>query len=263
MIGLQFFGADRARLAGLAARIEQEAIAQLATLGYPAGCAHLPKKRRRGDGRGRPPQEGAACPAPSYVAGQTDFLLQILSRGAALLMTRPANRPAPPGSIRLRPATLGDLALLRAWDAQPHVIEAGASGAWGGEHDLARTPAWREQLIAERDGRPIGFVQIIDPGREDSHYWGDVDDNLRAIDIWIGEPQDLGCGHGTKIMQTALERCFADPAVTAVLADPLVSNIRAQRFFQHMGFEFLERRVFGADACCVYRLPRQAPASAP
>jgi aminoglycoside 6'-N-acetyltransferase len=33
----------------------------------------------------------------------------------------------------------------------------------------------------------IGFVQIIDPAREESHYWGDAPGGLRAIDIWIGE----------------------------------------------------------------------------
>lgn len=62
---------------------------------------------------------------------------------------------------------------------------------------------------------PIGFIQIIDPVREESHYWGDVAENLRAIDIWIGAETDLGKGYGTKMMQLALVRCFADLSVTA------------------------------------------------
>ncbi|MGL6340720.1 MAG: GNAT family N-acetyltransferase [Waterburya sp.] len=160
--------------------------------------------------------------------------------------------------INLRPATLADLDLLRHWDKQAHVIAADPNDDWGWETQLSRTPDWREQLIAEIEGRPIGFIQIIDPAREDSHYWGDVAENLRAIDIWIGEATDLGKGYGTIIMQLSLARCFADPTVTAVLIDPLVSNTRAQRFYERLGFQCVDRRWFGKDDCFVYRLNRSA-----
>src|SRR5690554_1977461 len=112
--------------------------------------------------------------------------------------------------VALRPAAPDDLALLRRWDEEPHVAAADPNDDWQWETELLRTPDWREQLIAEVDGRPIGFVQIIDPAREDSRYWGKVPANLRAIDIWIGEADCLGKGYGTKIMALALARCFAD-----------------------------------------------------
>ncbi len=158
--------------------------------------------------------------------------------------------------IRLRPATPDDLDLLRRWDEQPQVLAADPNDDWGWETELARDPDWREQLIAEVDGRPIGFVQIIDPAREDSHYWGEVEDDLRAIDIWIGEPDALGRGYGTQMMRQALARCFAAPEVTAVLVDPLVSNTRSHRFYERFGFERVARRQFGLDDCYVYRLER-------
>jgi aminoglycoside 6'-N-acetyltransferase len=158
--------------------------------------------------------------------------------------------------INLRSATFNDLDLLRHWDEQPHTIASDPNDDWGWEVELNRTPEWREQLIAELDDRPIAFVQIIDPAREDSHYWGDVPENLRAIDIWIGEETDLGKGYGTTIMQLAIARCFADPRVTAILIDPLASNTRARRFYERLGFEFVEYRQFGADECSVYRLNR-------
>jgi aminoglycoside 6'-N-acetyltransferase len=159
--------------------------------------------------------------------------------------------------INLRPATSADLDLLRHWDEQPHVIAADPNDDWHWEEELDRTPDWREQLIAEIDGRAIGFIQIIDPAREESHYWGDVAENLRAIDIWIGAETDLSKGYGTKMMQLALVRCFADPLVTAVLVDPLVSNTRVHRFYERLGFQFVERRQFEDDACFVYRLNRE------
>ena len=94
-------------------------------------------------------------------------------------------------SSKLRLATLADLELLQQWDEQAHVIASDPNSDWGWEGELGRKPDWRQQLIAELDSRPIGFIQIIDPEREESHYWGDVAANLRAIDLWIGSETDL------------------------------------------------------------------------
>lgn len=164
--------------------------------------------------------------------------------------------------IRLRDATPDDLGLLRHWDEQPHVVAADPNDDWGWETELQRNPDWRELLIAEvreapgDDWRPLGFLQIIDPAREDSHYWGEVPERLRAIDIWIGEADDLGRGFGTEMMRQALVRCFAADDVEAVLIDPLATNVRAHAFYERFGFRFVERRWFGADDCFVYRLER-------
>jgi aminoglycoside 6'-N-acetyltransferase len=158
--------------------------------------------------------------------------------------------------LSLRSTTSADLDLLQHWDEQPHVIDSDPNDDWHWETELDRTPEWREQLIAELDDRPIGFIQIIDPALEESHYWGDVPMNLRAIDIWIGEATDLGKGYGTIMMQLAIARCFADPAVTAILIDPLASNTRAHRFYERLRFQFVEPRQFGDDACFVYCLNR-------
>ena len=127
-------------------------------------------------------------------------------------------------------------ALLRHWDEQAHVIASDPNDDWSWEVELGRHPHWREQLIAEVNGRAVAFVQIIDPAREESHYWGEAPPNLRAIDIWIGAPEDLGKGYGTRIMHLALDRCFSKPAVAAVLLDPLASNVRAHRFYERLGF---------------------------
>jgi aminoglycoside 6'-N-acetyltransferase len=159
--------------------------------------------------------------------------------------------------LKLRTATLADLEVLRHGDTQAHVIASDPDSDWEWQTELARNPPWREQLIAELDGRPIGFVQIIDPTQEYSHYWGDVPENLRALDIWLGEADALGKGYGTHIMQLALARCFADSNVTAVLIDPLASNMRAHTFYERIGFRFVERRCFGEDECLVFQIRRE------
>jgi aminoglycoside 6'-N-acetyltransferase len=168
-------------------------------------------------------------------------------------------------SVTLRPATLKDVAVLERWDRAPHVIAAtsddpGAKTAFG-DHDwrqeLARQSEFSCYFIAEVDGRPIGAMQIIDPQREPEHYWGDIEANLRAVDIWIGELADTGKGYGRSMMRLALQRCFAAPEVTAVVIDPLGSNTRAHRFYQRLGFKVVGPRRFGEDNCLVHKLARQ------
>lgn len=159
--------------------------------------------------------------------------------------------------MKLRAATVADLPLLQHWDQLPHVRAASPNDDWQWASELPRRPDWREQLIAEEGGRAVGYVEIIDPARDDAHYWGDVPPGLRAIDLWIGEPSDLGRGYGRQMMQLALARCFAPAEVTAVLVDPLAENTGAQRFYESLGFRFVERRRFGDDDCCVYRLSRE------
>ncbi|WOK04306.1 GNAT family N-acetyltransferase [Imperialibacter roseus] len=161
------------------------------------------------------------------------------------------------GHIKLRTATIQDLPLLLHWDEQPHVIASDPDDEWEWASELKKTPPWREQLIAELDGRPIGFIQIIDPEKEESHYWGDVQPSLRAIDIWIGEQADLGKGHGTEMMKQAINRCFDHPEVTAILIDPLASNVAAIRFYERLGFQFVEDRAFDTSHCKVYQLTRE------
>lgn len=161
--------------------------------------------------------------------------------------------------MKLRPATIDDIALIRIWDQQPHVLEsAGDFFEFDWEGEIPRAVDWRELLIAEVEGgRAIGMIQIIDPAREESHYWGEVGADLRAIDIWIGDAADIGRGYGSEMMRRAIERCFAPPQVSAVLIDPLVTNTRAHRFYERFGFRRIERRVFGADDCYVFRLDRR------
>ncbi len=167
-------------------------------------------------------------------------------------------------TVTLRPATPNDLPTLQYWDQQQHVKDAIGSDDddWQWEKELPRSVPWRELLIAENKDsehqvrRAIGFIQIIDPQLEETHYWGEVEANLRAIDIWIGEARDLGKGFGQEMMRLALARCFDSPNVEAVLIDPLSSNTRAHKFYRRLGFEFVETRVFDTEQCSVHRLSR-------
>lgn len=60
------------------------------------------------------------------------------------------------------------------------------------------------------------------------------------------------------MMRQAIDRCFAAPEVSAVIIDPLATNLRARKFYERLGFSFVENRTFGDDFCAVYSLDRNA-----
>ncbi|GAB08803.1 hypothetical protein GOARA_021_00400 [Gordonia araii NBRC 100433] len=171
--------------------------------------------------------------------------------------------------VVLRPARVEDVPQLRAWDREPHVIacttdDPAATTAfdgidWVDEIESASDVSYH--LIAEVGGRPIGAMQVIDPQREPTHYWGDVGPNLRAVDIWIGETDALNHGYGTQMMTQVIDEAFADPAIEAIIIDPLNSNTDAHRFYQRLGFRPVGRQVFDGDDCLVHRLDRDDWAS--
>lgn len=167
--------------------------------------------------------------------------------------------------LTIRVATLDDVAILEAWDREPDVIacttddpnaeQAFADAVWADE--IAAASETSCYYIAEIDGRPIGGMQVIDPHREPTHYWGDVEPNLRAIDIWIGDAADRNKGYGALMMGAVVDACFADAAVTAIIIDPLNSNADAHRFYQRLGFKPVGRQLFNdEDDCLVHRLNR-------
>ena len=157
--------------------------------------------------------------------------------------------------------TIDDVTVLARWDEDPDVAAAiGGRGAdwYDWQAELVRDVPWRELLIAEEDGRPIGFVQLLDAGEEESHYWGDVEPGTWALDIWIGSPDDRGRGLGAQAMQLALQRIFDQHSAEMVVIDPAVDNRRAIAFYERLGFERVGVRTFGDDACLVMRLMRSS-----
>jgi aminoglycoside 6'-N-acetyltransferase len=180
------------------------------------------------------------------------------------------SRPLDP-HITLRPATMADIPTFDRWDLEPHVISAtsddpDAPKAFGETYwpdEIAMQDEYYQYFVAELaspDGsrRPLGGMQIIDPHNERTHYWGEVEPNLRAVDIWIGDAGDLGKGYGETIMRLAFRLCFADPAVTAIIIDPLASNTRAHKFYQRIGFKPVGSQRLGDDddVCLVHKLTR-------
>ncbi len=183
----------------------------------------------------------------------------------ASVMWPPIAIAAPGATLIIRLARQADASALARWDRDPSVIacttddphakQAFAGAEWSRE--IAAGSDRSCYYIAELDGRAIGAVQVIDPHLEATHYWGEIEPNLSAIDIWIGDASDRNRGHGGRIMGAVIDACFDDCSVSAILIDPLNSNRSAHRFYRRLGFKPLGRRLFnGEDDCLVMRLDR-------
>jgi aminoglycoside 6'-N-acetyltransferase len=152
----------------------------------------------------------------------------------AALMS-PADPSAKTGSpYDFRPVAPADFPLLGAWLAQPHVAEW-----WDGdglaEIAQALEDPSTEPCIVSLDGRPIGYIQVYDPNAEPDHPYRDQIPGTLGIDQFIGEPDLVGIGHGSRLVAAFAERLFAGGA-PRVIIDPDPRNARAIRAYEKAGF---------------------------
>ena len=136
----------------------------------------------------------------------------------------------------IRAMTAADLPLVQRWLELPHVLE------WWGEAneqyalvsaDL-HEPAM-DQFILSTNGNALGYLQCYDLTEWNTGF-GPQPHGTRGIDLFIGEPNMIGRGHGS-----ALIRCFVEDlfrvGVPRIVTDPDPANRRAIRAYQKAGFQ--------------------------
>jgi aminoglycoside 6'-N-acetyltransferase len=134
-----------------------------------------------------------------------------------------------------RPMTADDLPLVKRWLAAPHVTE------WWGEpdeqfelvHSDLTHPAMDQFIIAAEE-RPFAYLQCYDLTAWNVGL-GPQPQGTRGIDQFIGEPDMIGCGHGSAFIRT-----FADGLLAAgtprIVTDPDPANARAIHAYEKAGF---------------------------
>jgi aminoglycoside 6'-N-acetyltransferase len=146
-------------------------------------------------------------------------------------------------SISFRPLGRSDFPQLQEWLSAPHVA------AWWHESlDLASVDAKygprvdgaepTHVFVIEHGGRQVGWIQW--------YLWSDYSEHARqlkadfgsaGIDLAIGEFAMTGLGLGpVAICEFLRQIVFADPSVSAVIADPEEGNLRSLRAFKKAGF---------------------------
>ena len=140
-----------------------------------------------------------------------------------------------PGRYVFHPMTPDHLAMVRRWLETPEVAR------WWGDPteqlqlvrgDLDHPDM--DQFIVATDGRPFGYIQCYRLSAWDCGF-GPQPPATRGIDQFIGEPDLIGCGHGTNFI-----RQFVDEAlnrIPRVVTDPDPANHRAIRAYEKAGFE--------------------------
>lgn len=105
-----------------------------------------------------------------------------------------------------------------------------------------RGDAPTHRYVIKLDGRPIGEIQSY---RIDDHtdYAAEValDRTAIGIDLFIGEPELIGRGHGPALIRAFLrDVAFPRYGVDRCVIGPSRSNVAAIRAYEKAGFRFLK-----------------------
>lgn len=134
--------------------------------------------------------------------------------------------------IRLRPLMETDLPILKAWDEDPVIIammgpkfatlpaEEWLSGVQSHHNCLA----W---AVLNPAGELVGELEL------DQVDWRARSAELR---ICIGDQVNRNRGYGTDALQTALRLAFTELTLNQIYLRVFVSNTRAIRVYQRLGF---------------------------
>jgi aminoglycoside 6'-N-acetyltransferase len=98
------------------------------------------------------------------------------------------------------------------------------------------------------DERPVGFIQrYLVADHPDTAALVGVGAGVAGVDLFVAEEELTGKGLGTEVLRRfARDVVFANPDVTACIADPDTRNAASIRAFEKAGFrrvgEFLDPR---------------------
>jgi aminoglycoside 6'-N-acetyltransferase len=159
--------------------------------------------------------------------------------------------------IRLLRNDAEDLTLITRWRAEPHVhewwdpddppptFEEVAADYGSRTHPSSPTTA----CLIELDGRPIGYLQFYRWASYADEAWEmgvDADDATFGLDLFIGEPDLLGLGYGSRVVAMVSRYLETDRGATRISLTTEITNVRAQRAYEKAGFRRV-REVLDID----------------
>jgi aminoglycoside 6'-N-acetyltransferase len=134
-----------------------------------------------------------------------------------------------------RPMSAGDLSLVQRWLETPEVVR------WWGRADEQYALVScdldhpdMDQFIVALAEQPFGYIQCY-PLSTWNQGFGSQPSAARGIDQFIGEPDMIGCGHGSGFIRQFVDGLLAS-GIPRVVTDPDPDNIRAVRAYAKAGF---------------------------
>ena len=141
-----------------------------------------------------------------------------------------------PPAYAFRPMLAADLPLVRGWLETPEVMR------WWGEPeeqfalvsgDLDHPDM--DQFIVGLGDRRFGYLQCY-PLSAWNQGFGTQPPRTRGIDQFIGQPELIGCGHGSGFIRQFTDALLAS-GIPRVMTDPDPDNGRAVRAYAKAGFQ--------------------------
>jgi aminoglycoside 6'-N-acetyltransferase len=135
-----------------------------------------------------------------------------------------------------RAMSRADLPLIRHWLEAPEVVR------WWGDPDEQYELVSgdldhpdMDQLIVSLDGRAFAYIQTYALSTWNQGF-GAHPAKTRGIDQFIGEPDMIGRGHGSRFIRSFVDGLLCE-GIPRVVTDPDPTNARAVRAYETAGFE--------------------------
>lgn len=132
------------------------------------------------------------------------------------------------------PLRQADLPLVRHWRTLPHLRRWWSDPATEPEEEKLDHPHI-DALIVSRAGRPFAFLQDYAVHAWDPHPFSHLPAGSRGLDLYVGERDMIGQGHGAALVRQYLAERFAG-GIPAFGIDPHPDNRVARRAFANAGF---------------------------
>lgn len=122
---------------------------------------------------------------------------------------------------------------IAAWLAQPALLEW-----WSPDEPTEPHDDDVVRCIVDDDGEALGYAQVYPVAGRWHEYGLDADhvDGVWALDLFVGDPSRWGSGIGTASLSLIVDHLLVDRAARRIVVDPRVSNTRAVRSYEKVGF---------------------------
>lgn len=164
-------------------------------------------------------------------------------------------------TVTLRDMTAADLALLGHWLREPHVARWWSDDLAEQLTEFADAVAGRDPthvLIAEDDGRPVGWAQWYPwaDSPDEAPQYGATEHDF-GIDYGIGATADVGRGVGTELIALLVQQIRLTHPRAPILVAVATSNTPSRRVLEKNGFVLVDERMIeaepGDDLTALYR----------
>lgn len=141
---------------------------------------------------------------------------------------------------KFSPITNQDLKTLHHWLSKPHV-----SKFWGEvkpwvvflqESQKSIESDMCSQFMVSHIDEPFAFIQYYWANKVGNGWWPGYKDDVVGIDLYIGEEQYLGKGHGNLLIQDFIKKIVPKEPISQIICDPRPDNLQAIRCYQRSGF---------------------------